>query len=513
MKNKAKPTQIAALGKSAVGGINDTASDVGNVAYLDACSARAAFRSLQLSPVELLASIVQRIETVNGDRDTGINAFTELLLDEAMVQARAAADEYARCARTGDEPGALLGLPVATKEKHALAGHRIEQGLYAHRGRIAERDHPVIERIRAAGGIIHARTTSPEFSCATVTHSPMWGTTRNPWNLECSPGGSSGGAGAALAAGMTTLATASDIAGSTRIPAGFTGTVGYKAPYGRVPGAGPLAADWYRGDGPMARTVADTALLAAVMSGRHRADHGSWGPATGGRAGTGFGAGPASVQGLRVALSTTLGNYQVAPEILAKTLAVAGALEAAGAVVVPVELPWTTEQIMETVFAHFGHILGPAMKAETTGTENHLAAYTRKFMADARKAGQRHTLVDSLELDRRIQAELATAMEGFDVLLCPTSAVASLAADGDYLDGIQVGDRHLGHYWEGHLTSPFNIANRCPVLGVPSGLADNGVPTGVQVVGHPYDEATVFNVGRAIESLLARPTWPRLAGQ
>lgn len=166
---------------------------------------------------------------------------------------------------------------MATKEKHGIAGLRLEQGLAAHRGRIAEQDHPVVERIRAAGGIIHARTTSPEFSCATVTHSPMWGVTRNPWNRRTSPGGSSGGAGAALAAGFTTLATASDIAGSTRIPAGFTGTVGYKAPYGRIPGLPPLAADWYRGDGPMGRTVADVALLSSVLAGRHPADHASWG--------------------------------------------------------------------------------------------------------------------------------------------------------------------------------------------------------------------------------------------
>src|SRR4029450_5628467 len=105
---------------------------------------------------------------------------------------------------------------------------------------------------------IRARTATTEFSCATVTHSRMWGVTRNPWNLACTPGGSSGGAGASLAAGTTTLATASDIAGSTRVPAGFTGTVGYKAPYGRIPGMPPLSADWYRGDGPMARTMADT---------------------------------------------------------------------------------------------------------------------------------------------------------------------------------------------------------------------------------------------------------------
>ena len=484
--------------------VPDAAAAGEGIHYLDAVSALAAFRALELSPVELVSAVVERTRVVNGDRETGINAFTETMFDEALEQARAAADVYARCARSGAEPPALLGLPVATKEKHALAGRRIEQGLAAHRGRIAAADHPVVERIRAAGGIIHARTTSPEFSCATVTHSPMWGTTRNPWNLDASPGGSSGGAGAALAAGMATLATASDIAGSTRIPAGFTGTVGYKAPYGRIPGLPPLSADWYRGDGPMGRTVADTALLASVMSGRHPVDHGSHGengqalPAA------------APVAGMRIGLSVTLGDFPVAPEVEANTLAVARALEAAGAVVVPVALPWTTARIAETIFAHFGHILGPAMEAETAGTEKELAAYTRRFMADARAAAGRNSMVDSLALDARLQAELAAAMEGLDALLCPTSAATSLAADGDYLEGIDVGGRHLGHYWESHLTSPFNVANRCPVLSVPSGVANDGVPTGVQVVGHPFDEATVFRLGAAVEALLPRRAWPLL---
>src|SRR5699024_8325446 len=128
---------------------------------------------------------------------------------------------------------------------------------------------PTIARSHAAVGVIAARPPAPELSCATGTHSPQWGVTRNPWNTHYAPGGSSGGAGAALAAGYAPLATASDIAGSTRIPAGYNGVVGYKAPYGRVPGAGPMASDWYRGDGPMARTVADTALLYNVMAGAH----------------------------------------------------------------------------------------------------------------------------------------------------------------------------------------------------------------------------------------------------
>ncbi len=199
---------------------------------------------------------------------------------------------------------------MATKEKHQLAGEPLEQGLMAHRGRVAAADHPVVERILAAGGIIHARTATPEFSCATVTHSPLWGVTRNPWNPSRTPGGSSGGAGAALAAGTTVLATASDIAGSTRVPAAFTGTVGYKAPYGRVPGLPPLSADHYRGDGPMARTVSDTALLAGVISGAHPADHTSWGAPDDPLAGVRDAV--AEIWGVRVGLSVHLGKEPVA---------------------------------------------------------------------------------------------------------------------------------------------------------------------------------------------------------
>ncbi|RAE29792.1 amidase, partial [Burkholderia multivorans] len=112
----------------------------------------------------------------------------------------------------------LAGLPVIAKEKHALAGHTLTQGLLPNRFAVAHRDAAAIRRIRDARGHIHARSATPEFSCATITHSPMWGVTRNPWNPELSPGGSSGGSGAALAAGFGPLATASDIAGSTRLP-------------------------------------------------------------------------------------------------------------------------------------------------------------------------------------------------------------------------------------------------------------------------------------------------------
>src|SRR5699024_2663860 len=159
----------------------------------------------------------------------------------------------------------------------------------------------------------------------------MRGVTRNPWNLELSPGGSSGGSAAALAAGFAPLATASDIAGSTRLPAAFTGTVGFKAPYGRVPGAQPLAADWYRGDGPMARPVADAARPARGMGGLHPRD-----PATIDSTGFLVGFGPTSTEaagrlrGRRVALCLRVRDFPVGEDILANTRTVAGGFERRG---------------------------------------------------------------------------------------------------------------------------------------------------------------------------------------
>jgi aspartyl-tRNA(Asn)/glutamyl-tRNA(Gln) amidotransferase subunit A len=167
-----------------------------------------------------------------------------------------------------------------------------------------------------------------------------------------------------------------------------------------------------------------------------------------------------------------------------------------------IELPWTTEDISRTMFTHFGYLLGPAMEDETADSPELLAPYTRRFMADARKAAGENRFIDGVRAETRIQAELAAAMAGFDALICPASAVASLDADGMYLDGIDAaGGVRLKHYWQAHMTAPFNIANRCPVLAVPSGMADCGIPTGVQIVGHPFDDATVFTVGAAVEAV------------
>ncbi len=180
----------------------------------------------------------------------------------------------------------------------------------------------------------------------------------------------------------------------------------------------------------MARTVADTALLANIMSGRHPGDHTTVADASS------ITPDPAAVAGLRIALCLRLGNYPVAPDVEANTRRVAEALTAAGAVVEEIVLPWTVEEISRTMFTHFGYLLGPAMEDETAGSEPQLAAYTRRFMADARVAAEHNRYVDGVRAETLLQAQLAEAMTGFGALLCPASAISALEADADYLNGI-----------------------------------------------------------------------------
>lgn len=496
--------------------LSSTADDA-DLGYLPATEVLRLFQGGELAPSEYLEHLFDKISNDTSE-PLPLNAFTEILEDQARQQARRADAQYTRSAAVQPH-SALAGLPVATKEKHAIAGHLCSQGMRPYADSVAEEDHPIIERIRDAGGIIHARTTSPEFSCATVTHSALWGVTRNPWDRKLSPGGSSGGASAALAAGMTPLATASDIAGSTRLPAGFCGLVGYKGPYGTVPSAGAFTADWYRGDGAMARTVADTLLLNDVIRGQHRLDHGSIPNPYGRVASTSDLQDPRAavddLRGMRIGYSPTLGNYPVERGVHAAVEQAVRILSEAGAEIIEVELPWTTEEIHRTTMSHFGHLLADVISSAFDGHEESMETYTRNFVEVAKKHASKLTLFQTLEREHRMQTELSAAMNGLAALITPVSAVRALEASGEYLDGITVptqlttGQRRLQHYWEAHMTLPFNVNNRCPVLSVPAGL-DRGFPVGMQIVGHPFDERTVFKLGAAWEWLTPPPSLGRI---
>jgi Asp-tRNA(Asn)/Glu-tRNA(Gln) amidotransferase A subunit family amidase len=456
--------------------------------YLTATDALAMFRSKELSPVELMEAVIARAEAV----EPVINAFTYTYFDQALDQARTAADRYAR----GDEVGALGGLPVAMKDEVPIEGLPWENGSLIAKGEIADHTAPIAERVLAAGGIVHARTTTPEFSCAAFTHSPLWGVTRNPWAPEWAVGGSSGGSGAALAAGTATLASGSDIGGSIRIPASFCGVVGFKPPYGRVPVDPPYNLDHYCHDGPLARTVADCALFENAIAGPHPHDVVSLRPRYE------LPDRMEDIQGMRIALASPLGDFPMDTEIAANTLAAGEAFAEAGAIVEPVSLPWSYEEVIDVALIHFGALFGADIGEAALAHPNLITPYAAEMGRLSLESIARASIHEGLDREAAIYAPLGEILERFDVLICPTVGTRGLVAGDDYADhGIEVGGVQLERYLAACLTPPFNIASRCPVLAVPSGFASNGVPTGIQIVGRSYDDAVVFRAAAALERI------------
>jgi len=463
--------------------------------YLSAVEVMRAFRSRELSPLEALDAVSARADAV----EPTINALLERDHEGVREAARAATERYARAEATG----ALEGLPVVLKEEQPIAGRSARFGSLLTEGYVSPDTHPVPERVIAAGAVVHARTTTPEFSCAAYTHSTLWGITRNPWNPDYTPGGSSGGSGAALASGTAYLASGSDIGGSIRIPASFCGVVGFKAPYGRVPAMPPFNLDTYCHDGAMGRTVADVALLHNVIQGQHPYDHVSL-PALPIPADLG------DVRGLRIALAVTLGDFPVEPEVEANTRRFAEALRTAGAIVDEVKVEISRDDLFRTALVHFGAIMGPSMAEIADPSDPRFETYTRQFLELSSATFAQVGLYAGLTGEAVVHRALADVFVDHDALVCPTIGGFGFRAGEEYLDGIDVAGVHLDFYLLACLTPVFNVASRHPVLNVPSGLAPNGVPTGVQVVARPYDDVTAFHVGAAAERELGLwndPSW------
>lgn len=452
--------------------------------YLSAVDAVRLFTSRELSPVELMSAVIARAGAV----EPHINAFPVTMYESAMEQARDAEQRYA-----AGEARALEGLPVAVKEEAPIAGQLNTFGSLRLRDNVAEKTAVFVQRILDAGGIVHARSATPEFSSAPVTWSALWGVTRNPWALDYSPGGSSGGSGAALAAGSTTLATGSDIGGSIRIPSSFCGVVGFKPPYGRVPEVELFNLDHYCHEGPLARTVADCALLENVIAGPHPSDVASLRPTL---------EIPRTLEpvtGLRIAYSPDLGCFDVAPDVAACADDAAERLRAAGASVEHVSLPWDLAAIKRAVRIHYGTVMGASMVADLGELDDDLTSYVREFVREAESIGN-GDVVEGLLLEAAIYEPLGTLLEDYDALLCPTFAVAGLPAEWTTTDVVP--GRATDDWLDVMMTLPFNIASRCPVVNVPAGRSADGVPIGMSVVTRTYDDVTAFRVAAAHEAQL-----------
>jgi len=252
----------------------------------------------------------------------------------------------------------------------------------------------------------------------------------------------------------------------------------------------------YCHEGPLARTVADCALLENVIAGPHKSDVVSIRPKLEIPSALG------SVAGLRIALSPDLGCYNVDADVLANTMAAADRLRDAGASVTEVLLPWDLESIARAVKVHFGMIFGASMEDMDRRFGDQLTSYARRMVADSAKV-DKSELLAGLTLETELYAPLGELLDCYDALICPTMAIGGLDAEYDTGDPLEVNGQPVREWYDVMMTVPFNIASRCPVLNVPSGLsARTGLPTGLAIVAKTYDDVTAFRVAAAHEERL-----------
>jgi amidase len=463
-----------------------------DLCYLGAAEALDLFRARKLSPVELMDAVIARAERV----EPGINALCFRYFDEAREHSRRAEQAWAQ-----GTAGILEGLPLAVKDEAAIAGKITTNGSLLLRDSVATETEISVRRLLNAGAIVHARTTTPELSCAFVTWSKLWGVTRNPWNPAVTPGGSTGGGAAALAAGTAQLATGTDIAGSIRMPAAMCGIVGFKPPYGRIPQHPPWNLDTYSHDGPMARSVADCALMQNVLCGPHPSDPASLWPKV--RIPPEF----ENIRHWRIGFSTGLDIMDVDEDVRRETLRAVELFRGIGAKVDEVRLGWDRRKCEKTAMIHLSLIMGAYFHKHYGAADQRgqLTSYVNHFL-DASGEVSPGSIVAEMEYTNAMQASLGEIFRKYRVLIVPTVATTRIAADFDYSrDEVVVRGKRVNPFLGWTLTWPFNALSRCPVLSVPCGRADNGVPVGIQIIGRPYDDISVFQAGSAFEAAMGGP--------
>ncbi|MGI9333738.1 MAG: amidase [Gammaproteobacteria bacterium] len=463
--------------------------------YLPAHEALSRFRDRSLSPVELTVAVIARAEAVSDS----VNPFADRYFDEALAAARRA---EARYARPGARTRRLEGIPLAVKDSFTIRGRRSTVGSLFNANAVGERTDPCVERLLRAGAVLFARTTCPEFCWLFACHSRMWGVTRNPWRADVTPGGSSGGSAAALAAGAATLALGSDSTGSIRQPAAQCGIVGYQGPYGRFPIAGRASFDPYVNAGPMTRTIRDAALMTNVMAGPHPLDHNSL-PRK-----LTIASDRHDIAGLRIACSFDLGHYEIVDDVRRETAAAMQALHDAGAVVEEVEIGWASDAI-RLAHLHEEFLFVDLIESALAEHPELVCDYTPELAETARSA-----TADDFRAAIRTAGivwrdHFGPLMQRFDAFVCPTVASPEVPAENWQQHRLNVNARELTDT-DLAMTALFNMFDRCPVLAIPSGMTGDGLPTGLQIVGRPYDDPTVFRIGRALE--IGRP-WLDVPGR
>jgi Asp-tRNA(Asn)/Glu-tRNA(Gln) amidotransferase A subunit family amidase len=449
-------------------------------AYMTAPELRRLIRGKQVSPVAVVESALRRLEAL----EPVLNPFVTVTPDLALAAARRAE----RAVMAGDDHGLLTGLPLSIKDLTAVKGVRFTSGSRTLADFVAPFDSPASESVQAHGATILGKTTTTEFGCKASSSSPLTGITRNPWNLAKTSGGSSAGAAASVAAGITPFALGTDGGGSIRIPSSFCGLFGIKAQFGRVPVFPAAATPTLAHVAPLARTVRDAAMLLTAISGFDARDPAS----VAAEVPDYLGACERSPRGLHIAWSPTLGYARPLPEVVEITGKAARAFEALGCTVELVEHVF--DDPIDLWMAEFYAGVGTRLKKPLTEQ--------RHLIDPAVAAVLEHALEQTIEdyygqvfARYEFREQVRRFFERFDLLLTPTLPTPAFDVDRDVpveLDGESI----VG--WVAY-TYPGNLCG-LPAASVPCGFTGDGLPVGLQIVAKALHETDILRVAAAFEA-------------
>lgn len=456
------------------------------LAYSSAADLLNLMRTKQVSPVEITQMYLNRIEKL----DSQLNSF--LFVDKNFSMKAAVAAE--RAIMKGEQLGPLHGLPIPIKDSQNTANIKTTSGSLMYKDRLPERDSAVVERVKNAGAIILGKTNVPEFAMVGTCENRLgeWGL--NPWDTDRSPGGSSGGAAAAVASSLCPVATGSDGGGSLRIPAHFCGVYAIKPTQGRVSGytgeIGPRVPYIFSQNGPLSRTVRDSALLLQVLSGHDQRDPTSLRESPPNY----ISALDKDVTGLRIAWSSDFGFADVDSEVLSVTQKAAKEFENMGCRVEDANLvlnpPYDEYGAVSAAdaFTTLGHFL------ETNPDD--LTEYAKFYLEIGSKVSASEYALTLGEMEL-LKSKMAQFFEKHDILLTPTACFPAFPNE-KFPGQIRGISKYPEQYWNGAFTLPINVIGY-PAASVPAGFSSDGLPIGLHIVGKKGDELTVLAASAAFE--------------
>lgn len=434
----------------------------------------------QVSPVDVVARALAKAEAT---QDT-LNCFSEICADAAMEEAQGAEQAVMQ----GAPLGLLHGVPVSIKDLIAVRGLRFASGSRTMADNVAAADAPSAERVRAAGAILIGKTTTSEFGCKAVGDSPLTGITRHPWNPAKTPGGSSAGCAASVAAGITPIALGTDGGGSIRIPAALTGTFGIKANFARVPVWPASATPTLAHVCPLARTVRDAALLLTAISGYDARDPFS----IAGPVPDYLAACEAPVADLRVAWSPTLGYARATSEVRELCEAAARRFETFGCKVELVDTVFDADPV-DMWTAEFYAGVGTRLRSFVEKQRDLLDSAVATELEMALGQNMR-SYYESVFKRYAFRDAVRAFFNSYDLLLTPTLPVSSLDTGENVPD--HLGDRSIVSWV--YYTYPFNLTGQ-PAASICAGIASDGMPVGLQIVGRRNMETDVLRAAAAFE--------------